>query len=28
MTDKSFRERHIDLETTKDLGVARFSALF
>lgn len=24
MTDQSFRERHIDLETTKDLGVARF----
>ena len=24
MTDKSFKERHIDLETTKDLGVARF----
>ena len=24
MTDKSFQERHIDLETTKDLGVARF----
>jgi glucan phosphoethanolaminetransferase (alkaline phosphatase superfamily) len=24
MTDKSFQERHIDLETTKDLGVAHF----
>jgi glucan phosphoethanolaminetransferase (alkaline phosphatase superfamily) len=24
MTDQSFEERHIDLETTKDLGVARF----
>jgi len=24
MTDQSFRERHIDLDTTKDLGVARF----
>ena len=24
MNDQSFRERHIDLETTKDLGVARF----
>ena len=24
MTDQSFKERHIDLETTKDLGVARF----
>ena len=24
MTEQSFRERHIDLETTKDLGVARF----
>lgn len=24
MTDQSFRERHIDLETTKDLGVARY----
>ena len=24
MTDKSFKECHIDLETTKDLGVARF----
>ena len=23
MTDQSFKERHIDLETTKDLGVAR-----
>jgi lipid A ethanolaminephosphotransferase len=23
MTDKSFKERHIDLDTTKDLGVAR-----
>jgi glucan phosphoethanolaminetransferase (alkaline phosphatase superfamily) len=24
MTEQSFKERHIDLETTKDLGVARF----
>jgi lipid A ethanolaminephosphotransferase len=24
MTDQSFKERHIDLEITKDLGVARF----
>jgi len=24
MTDQSFKERHIDLGTTKDLGVARF----
>ncbi len=24
MTDRSFKERHIDLDTTKDLGVARF----
>ena len=24
MTDQSFRERHIDLKATKDLGVARF----
>jgi glucan phosphoethanolaminetransferase (alkaline phosphatase superfamily) len=24
MTDQSFKERHVDLETTKDLGVARF----
>jgi len=24
MTEQSFEERHIDLETTKDLGVARF----
>ena len=24
MTDKSFKERHIDLETTKDVGVASF----
>jgi glucan phosphoethanolaminetransferase (alkaline phosphatase superfamily) len=24
MTEQSFRERHIDLETTKDLGIARF----
>jgi glucan phosphoethanolaminetransferase (alkaline phosphatase superfamily) len=23
MNDKTFKERHIDLETTKDLGVAR-----
>jgi len=25
MNDKSFKERHIDLETTKDLGVASVS---
>jgi glucan phosphoethanolaminetransferase (alkaline phosphatase superfamily) len=24
VTDQSFKERHVDLETTKDLGVARF----
>ncbi len=24
MTDQSFKERHVDLETTKDLGVAHF----
>jgi glucan phosphoethanolaminetransferase (alkaline phosphatase superfamily) len=24
MTDPSFKDRHVDLETTKDLGVARF----
>ena len=24
MTDQSFKERHVDLETTKDLGIARF----
>ncbi len=24
MTDQSFKERHIDLDTTKDVGVARF----
>jgi len=24
MTDQSFKDRHVDLETTKDLGVARF----
>jgi len=24
MTEESFRERHIDLKTTKDLGIARF----
>jgi len=24
MTDRSFKERHVDLEATKDLGIARF----
>ncbi len=24
MTDQSFKERHVDLDTTKDLGIARF----